>query len=340
VSTKIILSFFAIACILFLCNCKDIPAQKQAEVKTEVNEKAFKANNKKIDELNADYSLIPDDKILENGDKDSLYYELKERYRSDAARLKQMVDASGAKLLFIGLAPEVGNNQLNVKYGMPYIRSVCQQLGIEFIDLAPSIAPNLKEITQWPNDGHWSKKGAVFIAGQLAPLIKKYSAVSSTVVYKDGERTETFGDLAPNTDEVVETEKNITYHVKANAQGVRMDKNIEYPKTTKHVLFMGDEGIFCPLLDNEFTITGILQQQFPGMLMLNTGAVGHTLEDQVSLWSEKAKYSQPDIVIIQTNGSDITDYYFTQRNHYSRSHKPFYPTASEEKFYKTHYHNN
>jgi len=30
----------------------------------------------------------------------------------------------------------------------------------------------------------------------------------------------------------------------------------------------------------------------------------------------KAKYSEPDIVFVQTNGGDITDYFFTHRKHF------------------------
>jgi hypothetical protein len=118
---------------------------------------------------------------------------------------------------------------------------------------------------------------------------------------------------------------------------VRMDKDVVFPKKNKHVLFMGDSGIFCPFLNNEFTITGVLQQQFPDDVIMNTGVIGYTLEDYLTLWDEKAKYSEPDIVFIQTDGGDITDYFFTHRNNLSRSHKPFSPTPNEEEFYKKNY---
>jgi hypothetical protein len=73
---------------------------------------------------------------------------------------------------------------------------------------------------------------------------------------------------------------------------------------------------------------------FPDMVMMNTGIICYTLEDYVTLWNEKSKYSEPDIVIIQTNGGDITDYFFTHRNTLSRSHKPFQPTPVEEEYYR------
>ena len=337
-TTKKLLSYLLIASIPVLSQCSNSEPARQTDVKSQVQEKAMEANQKKVDELNHDYSRVPDDKILENGENTPLYAELKERYKMHVTKLKELVDASGAKLVFMCLSPEINGATLSSKYGPPYIRSVCQQLGIDYIDFAPLIATqNTKEITQWPHDGHWSKKGAVFIAGHLAPIIKKYSANASTVVYKDSERPETFGDFTPSSDEVLDGGKDLPYHVKANAQGVRMDYDIKFPKKKKHVLFMGDSGIFCPFLNNEFTITGVLQQQFPDMVIMNTGTIGYTVEDYVTLWNEKAKYSEPDIVIVQTNGADITDLYFSHRNHLSRSHKPFPPSANEEAFYKKNY---
>lgn len=335
-STKKLLAGALLLSAPFFNSCKNEAAPTQTNARSEAQEQAQAANAKKLEELNNDFSRVPDDKILENGGENSaLYTELKQRYKTDAGKLKQMVESTGAKLVFICLTPEIGTNTLSSQFGAPYIKSVCHDLGIEFMDCAPLIAAkDRKEITQWPHDGHWSKKGAVYLADNLAPIIKKYSNVTSTVTYKDTERPETFGDFTPSSDEILDGGKDMPYHVKANAQGVRMDYDIKFPKKKKHVLFMGDSGIFCPFLNNEFTITGVLQQQFPDMVIMNTGTIGYTIEDYVTLWNEKAKYSEPDIVIVQTNGADITDYFFSHRNHLSRSHKPFYPSANEEAFYK------
>lgn len=336
-TTKIIAGLL-LATTPMMTGCKNEEPVKQPTAQEARKEKEDEANRRKLAELNKEYFKVPDDRILDNGPGTALYAELKQRYKSDAAKIKQMVEASGAKLIFICLTPEIGGSTQSSKYGAPYIKTVCSELGIEYLDFAPLIATkNTKEITQYPRDGHWSKKGAIYIADNLAPFIKKYIDNTSTVVYKDAERPETFGDFAPGVDEIRDGGKDMPYHVKANAQGVRMDSDVVFPKKKKHVLFMGDSGIFCPFLNNEFTITGVLQQQFPEAVMMNTGVIGYTLEDYITLWEEKAKYSEPDIVFVQTNGGDITDYFFTHRNTLSRSHKPFTPSANEEEFYKKNY---
>jgi len=333
------LSGLTLASALVLNGCTSEAPPKQPSAEEAKKDKEADANRKKIDALNKEYFKVPDEAILDAGASSPLYTELKQRYRGDVVKLKEMVEATGAKLIFIMLTPEVGKGAPQTSlYGLPYIRSVCNDLGIEYIDFTPLIAKkDTREITQVPLDGHWSKKGAIFIADNLAPLIKKYYSVTSKVTYKDSERPETFGDLAPSSDEIRDGGKDLPYHVKANAQGVRMEKDVVFPKKKKHILFMGDSGIFCPFLNNEFTITEVLQQQFPDAVMMNTGIICYTMEDYVTLWTEKAKYSEPDIVFVQTNGGDITDYFFTHRNTLSRSHKPFNPTPAELAFYKKTY---
>jgi hypothetical protein len=322
----------------FMNGCQSEEPARQPTAEEVKAEREHDANQRKMEALKKQYFKVPDDRILENGPGTPLYAELKQRYKRDAAKLKEVIEASGAKLVFVCLTPEIGGATESAKYGAPYIKTVLNELGIEYIDFAPLIArKDTKEITQWPRDGHWSKKGAIYIADNLAPFIKKYHDNTSKVTYQDAERHETFGDFAPDVDELRDGGKDMPYHVKANKQGVRMDKDVVFPKKNKHVLFMGDSGIFCPFLNNEFTITGVLQQQFPDDVIMNTGVIGYTLEDYLTLWDEKAKYSEPDIVFIQTDGGDITDYFFTHRNNLSRSHKPFSPTPNEEEFYKKNY---
>ncbi len=320
--------------------CKnEVPVKEKSAAEANqdrLNEQA----RKKRDELNKEYFKVPDEKILEDGPGIPLYTELKQRYKDDAKKLKEQIESTGAKLVFVILTPESGQNLASIRYGTPFIREVCNGLGIEVVDFTPLLAKKSpKEITQWPRDGHWSKAGAVYIADVLEPVIRKHYSNTSKVTYKDAERPETFGDFTPSSDEILDGGKDMPYHVKANAQGVRMDEDITFPKKKKHVLFMGDSGFFCPFLNNEYTITGVLQQRFPDGLMMNTGTICYTLEDYVTLWNEKAKYAEPDIVLIQTNGADITDYFFTHRNSLSRSHKPFYPTPAEEAWYRKAYPN-
>ncbi len=295
---------------------------------------------KKTDQLNYDYPKIPDDKILENNNPNTpIYTELKGRYKDYLTRIKRAVDSADAKFVVIIITPEAGKTSTNSNvYGIPFIKSTCSQLGIECVDMTPAIATqDLKVITQTPRDGHWSKKGAIFLANQLAAILKRHSDAKSKVTYKDTERPETFGDLPPNDDEILDGGKDLPYHLLANAQGCRMTHNIKFPKQKQHVLFLGGSQIYSPFLDNEFIATALLEKQFPNMELINTGMIASSVDDYLSLFQEKAKYAEPDLVIMQTNGGDITDLFFSNRNHLGRSHKPYYPSPTEEKYYNSLY---
>lgn len=309
-------------------------AQKSKQL--ELAEAKATENNAKLEKLNHDYGQMPDARMLDNnGEKSAVYAELKVRYKAELTKLKQDVEATGAKFVMIILTPEVGSGVTNIsRFGHPFIKATCAELGIECIDLSPEVgAQDPKVITQAPRDGHWSKKGAEFVANLIAPVIKKNSDATCKATYKDAERPETFGDLPPNDDEIMDGGKDLPYHVKANAQGVRMDYNLTFPKKKKRILLMGDSGIFCPFLDNEFTIPGVLQKTFPDYEIMNTGMICYTVDDYVSLFNEKAKFAEPDLVILQANGGDITDLFFTNRNHLGRSHRVYVPTETELKYY-------
>ena len=297
-------------------------------------------NKAKIDKLNNDYPRMPTEgTLLVNGPDNPCYQELEHRYETDLTELKTLIEGSGAKLMTILLTVHKNEKEdLSEKYGTPYVKSVCTKLGMDYFDFGPLLsARNEREIKQLPKDAHWSKVGSKLIADNIAPFIKKYADGACKVAYKDTERPETFGDLPPNDDEVLDGGKDLPYHVKANSQGIRMDHDLTFPKKKKRVLLIGDSGFFCPFLDNEFTIASQLQQQFPEYEIFTIAGLSWTLTDFISLWNEKAKYTEPDIVILGTNGNDVEDLFFSHCNHFSRNMKPTYPTPVEEKYYQQMY---
>ena len=213
---------------------------------------AYRKNIEDLENLNAEYRDIPDERIMENdGANTPLYTELKERYKDYLTQMKQEVEATGAKLVVMIIKPieRPGDGIMNFKAGRPFIISTCHDLGLDCYDFTASIdAQDAREITLLPRDGHWSKKGGQFFAGLFMPLVKKYMDHKSTATYKASERPETFGDLNANTDQFLDGGKDIPYRLKANAQGLRMDYDLRFPKTKPRMLFIGSSHIYYPFL--------------------------------------------------------------------------------------------
>jgi hypothetical protein len=88
-------------------------------------------------------------------------------------------------------------------------------------------------------------------------------------------------------------------------------------------------------VDNPQTITGILQKRYPDKTIINAAKWGYTTDDELSLWKQRTKYTEPDIVILQVSGLNIPNLYFSQKIKFHRpgNKKPFTPSPLEEKFY-------
>jgi hypothetical protein len=284
------------------------------------------------------YSQVPEASvILQAGDSGMAVYAIcKQRYADQLTALKKEADAIGAKLVVTILSPEIGESVTkSTREGIPFIMETAAALGLEAYDLTTPLAGyTAKQITQMPLDGHWSAGGSKIVAALYQPLIAAAKGVRSSKTFTDAERPATFGDLDPDQDVALDGGKNIPYQLITNSQGLRMKTPLVFPKTKQRVLLLGDSQVYSPFLDNDQIFTNLLQEQFPDTEIMNAGVIGYTLDDCVGLLAEKAKFSEPDLIILVTNPNDIGDFYFTQRNRMARSKKAFVPTATETALYQ------
>ena len=322
---KLLVLFLAIPAILFSGSC-NYNAKNINGFTNKIGRSAM------IDK----YPRVPGEEILrqENGAK--LFSELESRYRESLFNLQIETDRDGAKLLVVILTPDVGKSlSLANSYGVPFIVQSCNQLGIDCLDLSTILSTqDSTALIEGPSNGNWTKAGASFVADQLSYLLLSYDCYKNTKPFPQAHKPTTFGDLKPGKDEVLEGEKGVQLHLTANAQGLRMDHDVTFPKKKQTILFLGDAELLCPYLDNHFTSTYLLQQKYPAKEIINAGYIHYTLEDYLSLYLEKARYTEPDIVVVCTNGEDILDYFFSARNLYSRSQKVYKPSENEKQFYR------
>lgn len=296
-----------------------------------INQLAYNARKKDILEH---FPRIPHDEILQQITGNRLYSELQEVYKNSLISLKNETDNDCAKLVVAIVTHEAGKNTtISSNYGIAYIIRACDNMNIECINLSEDIAAkNLNEIMLVPEEGMWSKAGAEYEAQILGDIIVKYTDQRSTKKIK-GAKPATFGDLPPHLDEVIDKGQSFEYRMKVNGQGLRMDHDIVFPKTKQTVLILGDAKVLSPGLDNKYIATAILQRRFPDKEIINAGFNHYTMEDYETLYTSKARYTEPDLVIVCTDGGDILDNYFSQRNRYSRTQRIYPPTGMEENFY-------
>jgi hypothetical protein len=334
--------YISLLCILTLltasCGSRDENGKKRKNDFSSITVRI--ARKSSIEE----YPKVPGEDILRGQSSNLLYGELQSRYAQQLTALKVAVDADHAKLMVVVMSPEVGKfaSYANT-YGIPYIVQICANQGIDCIDITPDISEwtSVNDPNRAPVGGGWSKASATFCAQMLAGVLVKYDDYHNASSFPAAERPETFGDLTPESEQVddVDTKKplaegehgNTKFTV--NKQGLRMFHSVTFPKTRQRILFLGDSRILNPFIDDDHTITQQLQMRYPDKEMLNAGHSSYTMEDYLSLYREKARYAEPDIVIVCTNGGDILDEYFSQRNRYSRDEKVYRPTEQERRYY-------
>ncbi len=303
-----------------------------------INEMAFDARKRKIIE---DFPKVPHDEILQQMAGNRVYGELQLSYKNTLIALKTETDYDCTKLIVVIMTPEVGRNiTLANTYGIPFILKACDNLGLDCYDLSPQLATkDIGEIALFPEEGIWSQTGAAYIADLLGEIIDKYSEQRSSKDPTGKAKPAVFGDLPPGIDEVQDEEKTTRFRLKGNAQGFRMDHNITFPKRKQHILILGDDKIFNQYLENSAIATALLQKRYPDKEIINAGMPHYTMDDFESLYREKARYVEADLLIVCTDGGDILDQYFSQRNKFSRQKKIYLPTNTEEDFYDQLYRN-
>lgn len=330
------LVFAALFITICIMGCKEKSGQEDSQVITDSLGATATGENR--ENLLSEYADVPEASAMLNaGDTGMAVYALcQQRYTEQLSALKQEAEALGAKFAVTILSPEIGEAvTASTKKGIPFIMDAAKKLGIEAHDLTTPMAKYTpQQITQMPVDGHWSVAGAKIVAGLYQSVITANSNHRATKTFTAGERTATFGDLEPGQNVALDGGKDIPYQLITNSQGLRMEYDLTFPKTKQRILFIGDSQIYSPFLDNNQIPTAVLQQQFADKEIINAGFVGYTIDDHVSLLSQKAKYTEPDIIILVTNPNDIGDFYFSQRNRMSRSKKAYAPTATELALHK------
>jgi hypothetical protein len=301
------------------------------------------ANNIGRKSLIEEYPKVPNEELLREISGNRLYGELQNRYAQQLIALKAATEQDRAKLIVVVMTPEVGKYATNANtYGVPYIVQICSNQGIDCIDITPDISEwtSVNDPKRTPIGSNWSREGAAFVAEMMAGVLAKYDDYRNPMVFPADQRPTTFGDakqINENDDDnkrnPQDGEKKSNYRFTLNSQGLRMGHDLAFPKTKQRVLFLGDSRIFNPFMDDEYIITERLQRQFPEKEIVNAGNLSYTMDDYLSLYREKARYTEPDVVIVCTNGGDILDMYFSHRNKYSRTGKCYKPSSLEKQAY-------
>jgi hypothetical protein len=123
------------------------------------------------------------------------------------------------------------------------------------------------------------------------------------------------------------------YKIKVSKQGLRMPAEITFPAAKQRIVFAGDSRIFNPFIDDDLTICRRLQAMMPDIEIINGANICGAMDDYTTLYTDKLRYLEPDVLVVCTHGADIVDEFFSHRNRYSRQRKSYKPSKAEKEFY-------
>ena len=183
-----------------------------------------------------------------------------------------------------------------------------------------------------PEERYLSALGNQLVAGRLSEYLQKFASHRSTLTFD--QRPALFGDEKADFDDIHPWDDHMPYILKTNSQGLRMDYDLSFPKTRQRVLVLGDAYTYGPYLENFETFPAILDRRLEHAEVINAGYGGYTISHEVSLYFERAKYAEPDIVILQVLDNDLEGLVYIHENQYDRHGVVREPTLAEESFIK------
>jgi lysophospholipase L1-like esterase len=263
--------------------------------------------------------------------------EVKERYENHFAAMVEDLRRDGVKLLVLRLPAGYQNEQTPANQAFrPFIRNLCGRYGVEFLDIHEAAFNGISDerVTLMPENGHLSRFGHILVSDALAPLLDRLASHRAHATFSPGKRPERFGDLRPDLDEVWSPEYK-PYRLVTNHQGLRMNHDLTFPKQRQRILFLGDSITFAAYVNHEDSYPGMLEKRFPDREFMNAGHASYTVSDYLSLWRDRARYSEPDIVVLQTHANDLTDFLSSHRNSHDRDGRLYVPSEAERSFIET-----
>lgn len=212
---------------------------------------------------------------------------------------------------------------------------LCEKLDIPLVDLSQQFDRyGSSAVTLLPLNGHLSRFSNQLVATKGRRLLDTVIEHRSLIKYKD--RPDIMGDLPSGSDRIWQLHKDMPFNVTTNSQGFRMDSDLVFPTKRQRILILGDSYTFGPHLHNQDTFPGLLSSEDHSREYINAGISGYSVTEQKLLWERKAKYSEPDIVILQVLDNDILSGMTTyKKNLIGKDNHVYQYTESEMQYIKS-----
>lgn len=249
----------------------------------------------------------------------ALLEEFKAEYAESFGTLAQEIRVIGSSLLVVYIPPTVDHELAAwvAQHDSAFLRDLAFKHGADFLDLSsPLLEHPLGDISFDPFNLHLTRFGNRLVATEVAKWLRGQDEHRSSVRF--GHHPELLGDLPPSTDRVWE-DGHLPFQVTTNSQGLRMSTEVAYPRRERQrVLLLGDSFTFGYNVADISTYPALLGFMLEDREIVNAGVPGYTILQETSLFQERAKYSEPDIVVLQVLFNDLFGMFSFERDTFAR----------------------
>jgi len=255
----------------------------------------------------------------------------KVEYEDNFKLLKEETERIGSKLVLLYLSTDFRENSPTLEENRKFFSQLAEKYAVDFLDVIDTLSDYPEQtVTLLPKDGHLSRFGNKILTERLAKYIDENSTYMSD--FKFDSKPNRFGDLSPGDNSIWQYNLSMPYRVVVNSQGLRMNYDLSEEKEKQRILVLGDSYTFGPYLDNHDTYPALLDEKYPDKEIINAGIAGYTITDEVSLFFERAKYTEPDITILQVTDNDIFGLFYFKKNEFDRKKTAEEPSEVEIDF--------
>lgn len=164
----------------------------------------------------------------------------------------------------------------------------------------------VERTTYEPTDGHYRPLGHQLVASYVEQRLAERPVNAQARRFNT--RPSVLGDLDPHFHQVDKSRSDISvYEIKVNAQGLRHDTELQFPKSKPRVAFYGDSMTIGYYVNNDQTWGHLLNKSVPQYEFIVTGKSGCTLPDYLYSYNDHGKFLEADLVVVTFNDSDLID---------------------------------
>ncbi len=247
----------------------------------------------------------------------------KSRYEASFSELVEAVSEVDSKLVVLYVPPPFDDeiSRRVDRHDRAFYRRLAEAHDAGFLDATETLAAYPRsDAYLLPHNTHLSRLGNRILAGWLAQQLKRAPYLGYRTSFRSDRRPDLLGDLPPGSRRVWANE-HLPFLVTTNAQGLRMDHDLEFPKRRQRILLLGDSFTFGINLHDVHTYPAILQSLLTECEIVNAGVPGYSIPQEAGLFSERARYVEADVTVLQVLFNDLYGFFYFERSLFARANR-------------------